>query len=121
MRRRIFVFGSNLKGIHGSGSAKFAKDHYRAQLGVGEGLTGESYALPTCTAPGTPDSLENIGAAMDRFIEFAEANPDMDFLLTAVGCGIAGYYPEAIIGSTDKTFPDNVYLQAKLVMPYIEG
>jgi hypothetical protein len=116
MRKRIFVFGSNLKGIHGSGSAKAAKDHYGAKLGVGEGLTGDSYALPTCTGPGAPDNLENIGGAMERFIEFALAHPEMDFLLTSVGCGVAGYDPQDIINSTDLTddMPDNVYIQAKL-------
>ena len=53
----IFVFGSNLKGIHGAGAALFARTHCGAVLGQGEGLQGQSYALPTCDGPGLPSSF----------------------------------------------------------------
>lgn len=43
----IFVFGSNPEGRHGAGSAKIAKDKFGAQYGVGRGLTGSCWALPT--------------------------------------------------------------------------
>lgn len=43
----IFVFGSNPEGRHGAGAAKIAHDEFGAQYGVGEGLTGNAYALPT--------------------------------------------------------------------------
>jgi hypothetical protein len=44
---RIFVFGSNLSGIHGGGAARYAFDNLDAEWGVGEGITGRSYAIPT--------------------------------------------------------------------------
>lgn len=43
----IFVFGSNPEGRHGAGAAKVAREVFGAKYGVGEGLTGNSYALPT--------------------------------------------------------------------------
>lgn len=113
MRRRIFVFGSNLRGIHGAGAARHAADHYGAQRGVGEGLAGDSYALPTCHAPGDPMSLSEIDGHADRFAHFAYQHPELDFLLTAVGCGIAGHKPADIMALFSR-LPDNVYVQAKL-------
>ncbi len=113
MRRRIFVFGSNLQGIHGAGAALHAAKHCGAERGVGEGLTGDSYALPTCNRPGDPMSLAAIGAHARRFADFAYAHPELDFLLTAVGCGIAGHDPEDVLPLFGQ-LPDNVYIQAKL-------
>jgi hypothetical protein len=113
MRRRIFVFGSNLMGYHGGGAAKFAADHCGAAMGVGEGLTGESYALPTCKAPGVPLDKSRVIEAINTFRAFALARPEMDFLLTAVGCGIAGFDVEDIAELCEH-MPDNVYLQARL-------
>lgn len=43
----VFVFGSNPGGVHGAGAAKTARDMFGAQTGVGEGMTGNAYALPT--------------------------------------------------------------------------
>ena len=92
----IFVFGSNLAGRHGAGAAKAAHDYYGAVYGVGEGLTGRSYALPTvdnniCMLP-----LVDITGAVARFKEFATNNPDMQFFMTRVGCVLAGYSNEII-------------------------
>lgn len=87
----IFVFGSNLLGIQGAGAALFAKDHCGAEMGVGEGLTGQSYALPTCSSPGVPLPLELVGACVRHFIDFAVLHPDRSFFLTRVGCGYAGF------------------------------
>jgi hypothetical protein len=114
MRRRIFVFGSNLMGYHGGGAAKYARDVCGAEMGVGEGLTGDSYALPTCKAPGKAMPATDAALAVSRFREFAKQHPEMDFLLTAVGCGIAGFSVEQVAHWCDG-MPDNVYLQAKLV------
>lgn len=113
MRPLVFVFGSNLLGKHGSGSAKFARDHYGAVYGEGRGFMGSSYALPTCSAPGVPLSLEKIAKEVIDFEQFARQNPDKDFLLTAVGCGLAGYSTE-VIARLFTRLPDNVYMQAKL-------
>lgn len=96
-RRAIWVFGSNLHGIHGGGAAKVAADEYGAERGVGEGRTGNAYAIPTMARPGA-DTLEfiEIVAAVERFLSYARANPADAFLVTRVGCVIAGYSNEDI-------------------------
>lgn len=86
----VFVFGSNLAGIHGAGAAKRARLAYGAKVGVGIGLEGRSYALPTkdkwlMTLPN-----EQIQKYIREFCRFAEANPGKRFFLTKVGCGLAG-------------------------------
>lgn len=93
----IFVFGSNLSGIHGGGAAKAAHKFYGAEWGVGEGLTGRSYALPTVQKEIRGKlPLEDIKAAVNRFVEFTKANPDMQFFVTRVGCVLAGYSDDVI-------------------------
>lgn len=81
----IFVFGSNPQGFHSGGAAKVAMERFGAVWGQGEGLQGKSYALPT-TCP-----LEQMAEAVQRFAQFAEQNPELRFLVTRVGCGIAGH------------------------------
>lgn len=113
MTRRIFVFGSNLLGIHGAGAARYAADQLGAEDGVGEGLTGNCYALPTCAAPGKPLPYPEVCLAVRRFLAFARVHTEMDFLVTAVGCGIAGFKPNDIQPLFSMA-TDNVYLQARL-------
>lgn len=103
----IFVFGSNLRGAHAGGAADFAKTKCGAVEGVAEGLTGQSYALPTCSEPGIPLKLGEIFAAQWRFQEFACRNPQLKFFLTRVGCGIAGFTDEQI-GPWFRYAPSNV-------------
>lgn len=86
----IFVFGSNAAGQHGGGAARLAAQRFGAVWGTGEGLQGQSYALPTM------EGLTNTRLAVDRFIIFAQQHPELTFLVTAVGCGIAGYKPTDI-------------------------
>lgn len=87
----VFVFGSNLSGIHGAGAAKAAHQQHGAQWGVYEGLTGESYALPTVKREiKGPLRLDEINFAVDRFIKFANEHPEMQFFVTKIGCGLAG-------------------------------
>lgn len=105
----IFVFGSNRAGVHGAGAAAFAHQHHGAQFGVGEGLTGNSYALPTCDHHVRPLTLDQIRFHVDRFIDFASKNPRLQFQVTRVGCGIAGYR-DAQIAPFFVTAPDNVWL-----------
>lgn len=88
---RIFVFGSNLLGIHGGGAAWYAKNKLGAVMGVAEGLTGDTYALPTCYRPGEPVTLEELRVYVDNFLNFASDNDDLQFFVSAVGCGIAGF------------------------------
>jgi hypothetical protein len=87
----IFVFGSNLAGRHGAGAALYAHKHRGAACGVGEGLTGQSYALPTVDADIRPLPFADVDAAIGRFCAFAGSRHDLDFELTPVGCGLAGH------------------------------
>lgn len=81
----IFVFGSNIEGAHCGGAARFALKNFGAVMGQGEGLQGHSYAIPTM------EGLVSLRDAVMRFIEFARKNPQLHFLVTRIGCGIAGY------------------------------
>lgn len=87
----IFVFGSNLAGRHGAGAALHARKHHGAEYGVGEGLTGTAYALPTVDRDIRTLPLDAIAAAILRFAAFARSRPDLTFNLTPIGCGLAGY------------------------------
>ena len=82
-----FVFGSNAQGIHAGGAARTAVEKFGAVMGVGEGLQGQSYALPTM------GSGMELAHAAARFIQYAQQHPDMRFYLTKVGCGIARRTP----------------------------
>ena len=87
----IFVFGSNLQGYHGAGAARMALDKFGAVWGQGVGLQGQSYAIPTMEG-----GVETIKPYVDEFIEFAKKHHEYQFLLTLVGCGIAGFTYEEI-------------------------
>ena len=87
----VFVFGSNTEGAHLGGAARHALRDFGAIMGEGEGLQGQSYAIPTV---GT--DLAGIEMAVMRFIEFARQHPEKRFLVTRIGCGIAGYSPREI-------------------------
>lgn len=95
-QRNIFVFGSNLAGRHGAGSAYHAMKAHRAMYGVGVGLTGDAYAIPTKDAQIQTMSLDEIRPYVRDFIQFAASHPDWSFQLVAIGCGLAGYTPEEI-------------------------
>ena len=87
----IFVFGSNLAGMHGGGAARVARLRFGAVMGQGVGLQGKSYAIPTMQG-----GTETIQPYVDEFIAYARMNPDKHFLVTPIGCGIAGFEPEDI-------------------------
>ena len=82
----IFVFGSNLAGMHGGGAAYVAFQKFGAVMGCGVGLRGQSYAIPTMQG-----GVETIKPYVDEFIEFAKSHPDLFFYVTRIGCGIAGF------------------------------
>lgn len=86
----IFVFGSNAQGAHGGGAAAFAMHQFGAIWGQGEGLQGQSYAIPTM------GTLAETKDAVDRFAAFARQHTELCFMVTAIGCGIAGYTPAQI-------------------------
>ena len=94
--RHIFVFGSNLKGIHGAGAARTAREEYGAKFGQSEGLMGQAYAIPTKYDPSRTLPLNAIKGHVDKFLKFARDNPNMTFNLTAIGTGLAGYTDEQI-------------------------
>lgn len=87
----IFVFGSNLQGMHGGGAARVAAEKFGAVMGQGVGLQGKSYAIPTMQG-----GVETIAPYVDEFVEFAKSHPEMTFLVTRIGCGIAGFADKEI-------------------------
>ena len=82
----IFVFGSNLAGSHGGGAARQAYERFGAVWGQGVGLQGRSYGIPTMQG-----GVETIQPYVDEFIAFAKEHPEYKFLVTRIGCGIAGF------------------------------
>jgi hypothetical protein len=96
MTKQIFVFGSNLAGRHGKGAAKDARDNHGAITGQASGLMGNSYGIPTKghnleVLPKTSIAVEVI-----KFNMFTWNNPDMEFKVTKIGCGLAGYRDDEI-------------------------
>ncbi len=97
--KTIFVFGSNLTGIHGAGAALEAKKYWGAISGYGIGWHGKSWAIPTKYVKNgkfIPLSMESIRGAVNCFLYDARNNPSLRFLVTAIGCGLAGYKEEQI-------------------------
>lgn len=87
----IFVFGSNLGGFHGGGAARVALEQFGAVWGQGVGLQGQSYAIPTMHG-----GVDVIKPYVDEFIAFARDHRELKFLVTPIGCGIAGFAIEEI-------------------------
>lgn len=82
----VFVFGSNLRGLHFGGAAAVARRKFGARWGRGEGLQGQSYAIPTMQG-----GIDTIAPYVDRFIDYARTHPELTFYVTRIGCGIAGF------------------------------
>ena len=93
--KQIFVFGSNALGYHTGGASGTARKKFGAVWGQAEGLQGQCYAIPVDYGKNVRKDKE-VKEAVERFIAFAKANPDLFFLVTRVGCGIAGYHDEEI-------------------------
>lgn len=87
----IFVFGSNLLGIHGAGAALKAKQAFRAQQGVGRGPTGDCYAIATKKNPRISLLRGDIEVNVYHFLTYVREHPELDFYLTPVGTGLAGH------------------------------
>lgn len=88
---QVFVFGSNLAGMHGGGAARVARLRFGAVMGKGVGIQGRSYAIPTMQG-----GTETIRPYVNDFIAYAKEHPELTFLVTPIGCGIAGFEPEDI-------------------------
>lgn len=82
----IFVFGSNLQGMHAGGAAYVAHRNFGAIWGQGVGLQGQSYGIPTMQG-----GVETVRPYVNEFIQFAKDHPELTFLVTRIGCGIAGF------------------------------
>lgn len=117
--KEIFVFGSNLSGIHGAGAAKYAFKEKGAIWGQGVGLQGNSYGIPTKDANIQTMSLEDIIPYIKEFLVFAQNNEDMLFRLTPIGCGLAGHKRADIWAVLHENFvPVNVVLSREWVRDY---
>lgn len=92
----IFVFGSNLAGVHGAGAALEAKKQYGAKQGQGRGLWGKSYAIPSKDLKIKTLPINEIRGYVGDFISFAKVATNLKFFLTSIGCGLAGYTPADI-------------------------
>ena len=104
-KNEIFVFGSNIQGVHGGGAAWYAHKQFGAEWGIGEGLTGRTYALPTM------EGIASLKHAVEHFVACAKQHPELTFLVTAVGCGIAGYRPNEVAPLfKEATSLENVFM-----------
>lgn len=107
----IFVFGSNLAGMHGGGAARTAHQKFGAEWGVGVGMTGRCYAIPTMHG-----GVDKIKPYVDEFIEFDKAHGEYRFLVTRIGCGIAGFRDEDIAPLfRDALTVENIYLPGSFI------
>lgn len=113
---QVFVFGSNVLGHHDGGAANIALKHFGAVYGQNEGLQGQSYAIPT-----VGNSFEELKEAVRRFNEFVVRHPELKFMLTAIGCGNAGYKAEEIAPLFSQAYKfGNVYVPTQF-MPYVNS
>ena len=107
----IFVFGSNLEGLHGGGAALLAYERFGAIWGQGTGLQGKSYGIPTMHG-----GIDAIAPYVDEFIAFAREHRELKFLVTEIGCGIAGFTVEEMAplfkGAMDE---ENIYLPQRFI------
>ncbi len=113
----IFVFGSNPEGFHNGGAAYVARKIFGAIQGQGEGLQGQSYAIPTT------EGWDLLTECVNRFIDFAREHPELHFFVTRIGCGIAGYTEGQIaplfkpcVYMENVSLPDSFWKQLGITM-----
>ena len=112
----VFVFGSNLAGYHSGGAACTAMIKFGAKWGQGVGLQGQAYAIPTMQG-----GVDTIKSYVDDFIEFAKAHKELRFLVTPIGCGIAGFKPTEIAPLFAAALGiDNIFLP-KVFVDYLQS
>lgn len=114
----IFVFGSNLAGRHGAGAAKHAYLYKGAKHGMGIGHHGNSYAIPTKDTRIQTLPLKVIKSYVDVFVYYAQTHPELEFKVTRIGCGLAGYTDEQI-APMFMDAPSNCYFDTAW-KPYLE-
>src|SRR5574344_1568442 len=107
----VFVFGSNLGGFHGGGAARGAMDKFGAVWGQGVGMQGHSYAIATMQG-----RVDTIKPYVDDFISFARTHTELIFLVTRIGCGIAGFKDKDIAPLFQEAIDiDNIILPKQYV------
>lgn len=111
-QKEIFVFGSNLAGIHGAGAALHAVKYHGAVRGIGVGLQGNSFAIPTKDHEIKTLPLRVVERYIDGFMDFAANHSEYSFIVTRVGCGLAGYEDKEI-APLFLASPDNCYFDFK--------
>lgn len=129
----IFVFGSNTKGLHLGGAARVAYDKFGAEWGLSEGLSGRTYAIPTMSPEGDKVSKKTLYLSFYKFLLEVQYRKDLKFLLTKIGCGIAGWEVKDVAellslsiidfnlnhgGFGEHNFPDNLSVPEEFV-PYL--
>lgn len=111
----VFVFGSNLAGVHGAGAAKLARK-FGAVMGEGVGPHGQTYAIATKDEEINTIALNLIEYQIEDFLYYAKSHPKKTFLVTAIGCGLAGYKPKDIAPLFFRhEIPDNVRLPTSFI------
>lgn len=95
----VFVFGSNLAGLHCGGAARVALQKFGAEMGQGVGMQGQSYAIPTMQG-----GVDTIKPYVDQFIDLATEWDQTTFYVTRIGCGIAGFTDEQIAPLFDRAY-----------------
>ena len=107
----VFVFGSNLEGLHGGGAALLAYERFGAIWGQGTGLQGKSYGIPTMHG-----GIDTIAPYVDEFIAFAREHRELKLLVTEIGCGIAGFTVEEMAPLfKDAMDEENIYLPQRFI------
>ena len=110
-KNEVFVFGSNLQGMHGGGAAHVAHERFGAIWGQGTGLQGQSYAIPTMHG-----GVDVIAPYVSDFIAFAKEHPELKFLVTEIGCGIAGFSVSEMAPLFKEALEiENIYLPERFV------
>lgn len=112
----VFVFGSNLGGFHSGGAARIAMKKFGAVWRQGEGLQGQSYAIPTMQG-----GVDTIKPYVDRFIAFAAAHPQLKFYVTRIGCGIAGFSDKDIAPLFQKALALSNIILSQTFACYLQG
>lgn len=112
---QVFVFGSNRAGRHGRGAALLAARKFGARHGQGTGLMGQSYGIATKGHRLEVLSLPEIRVQVERLMRFAVAHPELEFLVTKIGCGLAGYSTREVREGcfVGLDIPPNVWLPAE--------
>ena len=112
----VFVFGSNLAGRHGRGAALFAARYRGARYGIGVGLQGNSYALPTKDEAIEVLPISTIQRYVNEFVEFAIERSDLTFFVTKVGCGLARVQDKIMAKIFERA---NAFIVPNLILPEV--